>query len=328
MSILIFNIETTTSDGKTFVQEVKYEVHGITEFDLCLEERMYLKKSGSIFPSMTNKEENAKETTDALLSLYEGHGMYVFSSRDTYYMVEESCRDAGLTAPLFDVHYIEEIENSKELADELYKMSTDIKEVKEKANKMIGNKKRKAEEEKPSDETNKVTVKILKMTKDAKVPVYATDGASCCDVYTAKTQTVKAFSVKKLSTKCQFEIPKGYGFNIRSRSSVFLKNELEMLNATIDSDYRGEVKIIVRNRTDKDIIIEKETRIAQIMLEKIYKAEFVEVSTLETTERGTSGFGSTGESALNNGVLAEPNTEGGTVGESALDTSVKETEQI
>ena len=92
-------------------------------------------------------------------------------------------------------------------------------------------------------------------------------------------------------------IPKNFEIQIRPRSGLAAKNNISVLNTpgTIDSDYRGELKIILINLGKKDFVIKKNDRVAQMILAPVVKAEFEEVSELPETVRGEGGFGSTGK---------------------------------
>ena len=91
-------------------------------------------------------------------------------------------------------------------------------------------------------------------------------------------------------------IPKNFEIQIRPRSGLAAKNQISVLNTpgTIDADYRGEIKVILINLGNKSFVVEKGSRIAQMVLCPIIKANIKEVETLENTKRGSGGFGSTG----------------------------------
>ena len=97
-------------------------------------------------------------------------------------------------------------------------------------------------------------------------------------------------------TNISVEIPKGYEIQVRPRSGLAAKHGIGVLNSpgTIDADYRGEIKVILFNFSENDFLIEPGERIAQLVISKIYKAELVEVEKLNSTERGSGGFGHTG----------------------------------
>ena len=99
-----------------------------------------------------------------------------------------------------------------------------------------------------------------------------------------------------ISTGLAVAIPKNFEIQIRPRSGLAAKNQISVLNTpgTIDADYRGELKVILINLSDKVFVVEKGLRIAQMVLSPVIKAKLKEVSELENTERGSGGFGSTG----------------------------------
>ena len=134
--------------------------------------------------------------------------------------------------------------------------------------------------------------------KGAKVPVYKTSGAAGADVCACIETPVilKPFERTAVPTGLFFEIPEGYEIQVRPRSGLALKNGIALVNApgTIDSDYRGELCVILINLGTEDFTIHNGDRIAQIVLSPVLKASFIEVSSISVTERGENGFGSTG----------------------------------
>ena len=136
--------------------------------------------------------------------------------------------------------------------------------------------------------------------KGAKVPVYKTSGAAGADVCACIETPVilKPFERTAVPTGLFFEIPDGYEIQVRPRSGLALKNGIALVNApgTIDSDYRGELCVILINLGTEDFTIHNGDRIAQIVLSPVLKASFIEVSSISVTERGENGFGSTGVS--------------------------------
>jgi dUTP pyrophosphatase len=99
-----------------------------------------------------------------------------------------------------------------------------------------------------------------------------------------------------VSTGIAIELPEGYEAQIRPRSGLALKKGVTVLNSpgTIDHDYRGEIKVILINLSDKEVVIEKGERIAQMVIAPVLKVEVVEVKELSNTQRQDGGFGSTG----------------------------------
>jgi len=137
------------------------------------------------------------------------------------------------------------------------------------------------------------------LDKDASLPFYASDGASGADVYAHVTEEVIVFPGQStlIPTGLYLEIPEGYEMQIRSRSGLALHHQVIVLNApgTIDSDYRGEVKIVLINHGRREFVIKPKMRIAQIVLTKFVRAHFVPRMTFSsTTFRGEGGFGHSG----------------------------------
>ena len=142
-----------------------------------------------------------------------------------------------------------------------------------------------------------VKLLIKKLQKNIILPEYKTDGSSGMDLMANVEQTVKILPGEKkiISTGIMVAIPKQYEIQIRPRSGLAAKNGISVLNTpgTIDSDYRGEIKVILIN-LGKDIFqINKNDRIAQMIVCPIIKVELKEVESLPETVRGEGGFGST-----------------------------------
>jgi dUTP pyrophosphatase len=142
-----------------------------------------------------------------------------------------------------------------------------------------------------------VKLLIKKLQKNIVLPEYKTDGSSGMDLMANVEQTVKILPGEKkiISTGIMAAIPKQYEIQIRPRSGLAAKNGISVLNTpgTIDSDYRGEIKVILIN-LGKDIFeIKKNDRIAQMIVCPIIKVELEEVESLPETVRGKGGFSST-----------------------------------
>ena len=142
-------------------------------------------------------------------------------------------------------------------------------------------------------------VKIAFTAKDgACVPSYKTSGAAGADVcaYIEENIVLKKGQRVLVPTGLFFEIPDGYEIQVRPRSGLALKNGVTVLNTpgTIDSDYRGELKVILINLGDEDFEIKNGDRIAQIIVAPVTLGKFVPAEKLSETERGSDGFGSTG----------------------------------
>ena len=144
-----------------------------------------------------------------------------------------------------------------------------------------------------------VKILIKKTSKEVITPKYKTDGSSGVDLsaFLDKEVIIKPNSSDLIPTGLQVAIPEEFEIQIRPRSGLAAKESIGVLNSpgTIDSDYRGELKIILFNHSNKDFIINNGDRIAQMVLVPILKMEFEEVDSLPDTVRGQGGFGSTGK---------------------------------
>ena len=147
----------------------------------------------------------------------------------------------------------------------------------------------------PSQKVN-IRVKRLDHGAGLPMPAYATSGAAGMDICAAESLTLRAGKRHAVATGFAFAIPDGYEVQVRPRSGLALKHGITCLNTpgTIDSDYRGEVKVILANLGDEDFVINTGDRIAQIVVAPVTQGVMVEVDALDDTERGTGGFGSTG----------------------------------
>ena len=144
-----------------------------------------------------------------------------------------------------------------------------------------------------------VKILIKKTNRKVITPKYKTDGSSGVDLsaFLDKEVVIKPNSSELIPTGLQVAIPDELEIQIRPRSGLAAKESIGVLNSpgTIDSDYRGELKIILFNHSNKDFIINNGDRIAQMVLVPILKMEFEEVDSLPDTVRGQGGFGSTGK---------------------------------
>jgi len=132
---------------------------------------------------------------------------------------------------------------------------------------------------------------------DNPMPRYAKEGDAGMDICAAEDVTLRAFCWGAVPTGIYMEIPEGYECQIRSRSGLAAKYGVFVLNSpgTIDSGYRGEVKVILKNDDHRPYEIEKGDRIAQMVFAPVTTASITEVTELSETERGEGGLGSTGK---------------------------------
>jgi dUTP pyrophosphatase len=130
------------------------------------------------------------------------------------------------------------------------------------------------------------------------VPEYKTVGAAGADVYAFLKEPVIIAVGKSciIPTGVFYEIPEGFEIQVRPRSGLAAKNGVTVLNTpgTIDSDYRGELQVILINLGNEDFVVRNGDRIAQIIVAPVIQGNFVQVKNLSVTERGQKGFGSTG----------------------------------
>ena len=142
-------------------------------------------------------------------------------------------------------------------------------------------------------------VLIKKLDPSVKLPSYKTKGASGMDLmaFIKEPINVKPQTSSLISTGISVAFSKNYEIQIRPRSGLAAKNSISVLNTpgTIDSDYRGEIKIILFNHGKEEFTVNNDDRIAQMVLMPILKGEFEETNDLPETVRGKGGFGSTGK---------------------------------
>lgn len=144
----------------------------------------------------------------------------------------------------------------------------------------------------------KLHIKKLENAKDLPLPCVMTKGSAGMDVYAnVNEQTViNPGTIKLIPTGIAISLPEGYEAQIRPRSGLALKHGISIVNTpgTIDSDYRGEIQIILINFGSQPFTINRGDRIAQMVINKIELPQVIEVEELDKTKRGDGGFGSTG----------------------------------
>ena len=148
----------------------------------------------------------------------------------------------------------------------------------------------------------KIPVKIKRLNpefNDIPLPSYSTEGSSGMDIRAALSEDmfIKPGEVALVPTNLSVKIPEGYEVQVRPRSGLAIKNGIGLLNSpgTIDSDYRGEIRIIMMNFGKEKFKISRGDRIAQLILSKYYTANFIESTDLQDSNRGEGGFGHTGQ---------------------------------
>ena len=143
----------------------------------------------------------------------------------------------------------------------------------------------------------KVYIQKLDGNNDIPLPRYMTNQAAGMDIFAAviKEEILEPGQRKKIPTGIKVALPEGYEAQIRPRSGLALNQGITLLNSpgTIDADYRGEIALIVINHGQEPFVVKRGMRLAQMVVQKICRLEWVEVSELTTTSRGTGGFGHT-----------------------------------
>ena len=143
-----------------------------------------------------------------------------------------------------------------------------------------------------------IEILIKRLSNRVNLPKYETDGSSGMDLAADIEQPIKIApgEITIIPTGISVSIPKNFEIQIRPRSGLAAKNQVSVLNTpgTIDADYRGELKVILINLGKKNFFVESGPRIAQMVICPIIKAKIKEVKSLESTSRGSGGFGSTG----------------------------------
>ncbi|MFL6767110.1 MAG: dUTP diphosphatase [Sphingomicrobium sp.] len=144
--------------------------------------------------------------------------------------------------------------------------------------------------------TVRIRIHRLPHGKDLPLPCYATPGAAGMDVVSAEELDLLPGQRHAVATGFKVAIPQGYEIQVRPRSGLALKHGISVPNTpgTIDSDFRGELKVIIVNHGSEPFPIRRGDRIAQLVPAAVTRGEFEEVEELEETARGEGGFGSTG----------------------------------
>jgi dUTP pyrophosphatase len=148
------------------------------------------------------------------------------------------------------------------------------------------------------EESNKITIKFMNKSDNIN-PIYAKEGDSGFDLRADESGLLKPMERKLVSTGLYFELPDGYELQIRPRSGLAYKNGITVLNSpgTVDTGYRGEIKVLLINLSNEDFNWEKGERIAQGVISPRLSTDYgglVEVKEINKSERGEGGFGSTG----------------------------------
>lgn len=141
-------------------------------------------------------------------------------------------------------------------------------------------------------------VKIVNLSSNP-LPEYATEGSSGLDLRANLSESVvlKPLERALIPTGIFIELPVGYEAQVRPRSGLAIKQGITCLNTpgTIDADYRGEIKVILINLSSENVVIQHADRIAQLVLQKVERIEWIQTDNINATQRGEGGFGHTGK---------------------------------
>lgn len=137
-------------------------------------------------------------------------------------------------------------------------------------------------------------IKIKKLHKDAKLPTHGHPGDAGIDFYTVENVLFPALGRMQVHTGIAVEIPEGYVGLVWDKSSIAFKHGLKIMGGVIDSSYRGEMIMSLRNLSDKDFLLEKGHKVAQMLIQKFEHCDILEVEKLSETVRGHGREGSTG----------------------------------
>src|SRR5690625_22905 len=140
-------------------------------------------------------------------------------------------------------------------------------------------------------------VKIKLIHEEAKLPYQANKGDAGLDLYAVEEKVIKAGESALVGTGIQIELPKNTEAQIRPRSGLALKHSITVLNSpgTIDEGYSGEIKVILINHGKEDFKVEKQMRIAQMVIAPVLQVDLLQVEVLSDTDRDEGGFGSSGK---------------------------------
>ena len=137
-------------------------------------------------------------------------------------------------------------------------------------------------------------IKFQKILDEAIIPHYAHQGDAGMDIFSVEETIIKSGERKSVRTGVKMELAEGFVALVWDKSGLALKNGIKTMAGVIDSGYRGEIGVVLANFSGQDYKIEKGQKIAQMLIQKVERAEIEEVKELSETKRGAGGFGSTG----------------------------------
>ena len=137
-------------------------------------------------------------------------------------------------------------------------------------------------------------IRFQKILAEAIIPHYAHQGDAGMDIFSVEEDIIKAGERKNIRTGIKMELPEGFVGLVWDKSGLALKNGIKTMAGVIDAGYRGEIGIVLVNLSGQDYKIEKGQKIAQMLIQKVERAEIEDTQELSETKRGDGGFGSTG----------------------------------
>jgi dUTP pyrophosphatase len=139
-----------------------------------------------------------------------------------------------------------------------------------------------------------MNLKIKKLISDAMIPSYAHAGDAGLDLYSCEEVLLKPMERRMIKTGISMAIPHGYVGLIWDKSGMAAKYGLKTMAGVVDAGYRGEIIVVLHNLSANDFLIEKNSKIAQMLIQPVHSADVVEVDSLDETSRGNGAWGSTG----------------------------------
>jgi len=143
-------------------------------------------------------------------------------------------------------------------------------------------------------QVNDMKIKIKRIDKEIELPRYSRKGDAALDIRSAEDCTIKPLERKIVKSGVALELPEGYAGLVWDRGGIAAKHGIHTMAGVLDSNYRGELMIVLKNLSEKDFEIKKGDRIAQLLIQPVIKADVEEVDELSESNRGDKGFSSSG----------------------------------
>lgn len=257
-------------------------------------------ETNNIITGITGGDKNATEQLIKLMNLPDE--VFDKSYPDIKKAIEDAYKNQGVQKEMLQIlmqNPAFDIEEEKQSIKELYEVIDDIEDLTENKKDLLKTAVNSASEELfnlMENPREKIPVKIKKLSRVARIPQYAHATDAGADVFALEKVVLKPHTTQLVRTGIAVAIPAGYEIQIRPRSGLSLKTPLRVANSvgTVDSSFRGEIKVIIENTGNLTQTIEAGDRIAQMLIAPTPMIKWEEVDELDETDRGTGGFGSTG----------------------------------